>query len=104
MAIPVKPLLVEGESLHNLVPEFSIQQFSWDTRSIQPGDTFLCLSGENFDGHKFARKAVDAGASAVIADLNSEIDLTELPLIQVKNTQDFLWRMASFKETDLQVK
>ena len=95
--IPVKPLLVKDESLHNLVPEFTIKQFSWDTRSIQPGDTFLCLSGENYDGHKFARKAVDAGASAVIADLSSEIDLSGLPLIQVKNTQDFLWRMASFQ-------
>lgn len=96
-SIPVNPLLEKDEALYNLVPEFSINQFSWDTRSIEPGDTFLCLSGENFDGHKFAQKAVDAGAVAVIADLSSEIDLTGLPLIQVKNTQDFLWRMARFQ-------
>jgi UDP-N-acetylmuramoyl-tripeptide--D-alanyl-D-alanine ligase len=33
-----------------------------DTRSIQPGDFFLPLSGEHFDGHDYLEKAFEAGA------------------------------------------
>jgi UDP-N-acetylmuramoyl-tripeptide--D-alanyl-D-alanine ligase len=33
-----------------------------DTRSIQPGDFFLPLSGERFDGHDYLEKAFEAGA------------------------------------------
>lgn len=39
-----------------------------DTRSIQPGDTFLALRGEHFDGHAFVRDAVSKGAAAVVVE------------------------------------
>lgn len=39
-----------------------------DTRAIEPGDTFLALRGEHFDGHAYAREAVLKGAVAVIVD------------------------------------
>lgn len=39
-----------------------------DTRSIAPGDTFLALRGENFDGHHYVREAVAKGAVALIVD------------------------------------
>ena len=39
-----------------------------DTRSIEPGDTFLALRGERFDGHAFVSQALERGAAAVIVD------------------------------------
>lgn len=39
-----------------------------DTRSIEPGDTFLALRGERFDGHAYAGEAMAKGASAVVVD------------------------------------
>jgi UDP-N-acetylmuramoyl-tripeptide--D-alanyl-D-alanine ligase len=40
-----------------------------DTRLLEPGDTFLALRGERFDGHAFVRDAFAAGAvAAVVAD------------------------------------
>ncbi len=39
-----------------------------DTRAIVPGDTFLALRGERFDGHRFVDEAVVKGAVAVIID------------------------------------
>lgn len=39
-----------------------------DTRSIAPGDTFLALRGENFDGHDYVRDALAKGAVALIVD------------------------------------
>lgn len=39
-----------------------------DTRTIERGDVFLALRGENFDGHAYTGDAVGKGAAAVIVD------------------------------------
>ncbi len=41
---------------------------STDSRSIKPGQVFLALRGERFDGHAFIADAVHAGAGMVIVD------------------------------------
>ncbi len=41
---------------------------STDTRSITPGDTFLALRGERFDGHEFVADAARRGAAMLIVD------------------------------------
>ena len=35
------------------VLERQISGFSIDSRTVQPGDTFIAIQGENFDGHQF---------------------------------------------------
>lgn len=47
--------------------EFTYESISTDSRSVQPGDLFLAISGEKFDGNNFAKMAYDAGAVAVIS-------------------------------------
>jgi UDP-N-acetylmuramoyl-tripeptide--D-alanyl-D-alanine ligase len=37
-----------------------------DTRTLVPGDTFLALRGERFDGHRFVGEAIAKGARGVI--------------------------------------
>lgn len=48
-----------------------------DTRSLQPGEIFVALQGENFDGHDFVKTAVEKGASALVVSreltLNKDI-------------------------------
>ncbi|MGB6412911.1 MAG: UDP-N-acetylmuramoyl-tripeptide--D-alanyl-D-alanine ligase, partial [Candidatus Cybelea sp.] len=39
-----------------------------DTRSLESGDAFLALRGENFDGHDFAGEAVRRGAAVLVVD------------------------------------
>ncbi len=39
-----------------------------DTRTIERGDVFLALRGENFDGHAYTGDAIGKGAAAVIVD------------------------------------
>jgi len=39
-----------------------------DTRTIEPGDTFVALRGERFDGHDFTAEAVRRGAALLIVD------------------------------------
>ncbi|MEL6843898.1 MAG: Mur ligase family protein, partial [Bacteroidota bacterium] len=44
------------------------QKICTDTRKVKPGDIFLALKGDRFNGNTFAAKALDAGAVAVVVD------------------------------------
>lgn len=50
------------------VPSIDITGISSDSRNIQPGDLFIAYHGSKFDGHSFARDAINAGAVAVCAE------------------------------------
>lgn len=41
---------------------------STDARTIEPGDTFLALRGERFDGHDFLAQAIARGAAMLVVD------------------------------------
>jgi UDP-N-acetylmuramoyl-tripeptide--D-alanyl-D-alanine ligase len=64
----------------------SVDGISTDTRSLNPGQVFLALRGERFDGHEFVRAALKQGAIAAIVDTAWDQFEPELPLLQVENT------------------
>ncbi|MBS9336351.1 UDP-N-acetylmuramoyl-tripeptide--D-alanyl-D-alanine ligase [Fructobacillus papyrifericola] len=45
----------------------AVEGVSFDSRTVQPGDLFVALVGEN-DGHNFIQMALDKGARAVLAE------------------------------------
>ena len=47
--------------------KLSLRAVSTDTRALRPGDCFVALEGERFDGHDFIARAVEEGASAIVA-------------------------------------
>ncbi|MEL6772552.1 MAG: UDP-N-acetylmuramoyl-tripeptide--D-alanyl-D-alanine ligase, partial [Bacteroidota bacterium] len=47
--------------------------FSTDTRTIQPGDTFVAIRGETHDGHDFVAQAAAKGAIGVVAERAVEV-------------------------------
>ncbi|WP_414579092.1 UDP-N-acetylmuramoyl-tripeptide--D-alanyl-D-alanine ligase [Anabaena sp. CCY 9402-a] len=55
-----------------------------DSRIIKPGEVFLALRGEKFDGHEFVPTAIAQGAIAAIVDFDYENP--RVPVLQVKNT------------------
>ena len=57
-----------------------------DTRTIQGGEVFLALRGENFDGHQFVEKARDLGAIVAVVDRAWEGKVPNFPLLRVDNT------------------
>ncbi len=69
--------------------EFS--QVSTDTRSIQPGDFFVALQGENFDGHQYIDTAKQAGAVAAMVSRTQEVELAQ---VKVADTRLGLGAMA----------
>jgi UDP-N-acetylmuramoyl-tripeptide--D-alanyl-D-alanine ligase len=57
-----------------------------DTRTLEPGDTFLALRGEHFDGHDFAAEAVRRGAAMLILD-RLEARAGRIPVMLVGQTR-----------------
>ncbi len=43
-----------------------IRRVSTDTRTLQKGDIFFALDGENYDGHNFVEQAILNGAAGVV--------------------------------------
>jgi len=39
-----------------------------DSRQLQPGQVFIALVGDSFDGHRFVAAAIEAGAAAVLCN------------------------------------
>lgn len=68
------------------------QAVNTDTRTIQPGDLFIALRGEHFDGHAFVAEAAAKGA---VAALVSEPVETALPLLRVADTRLALGRLGA---------
>ena len=64
--------------------EQRVKRISTDTRTIRPGDIFLALEGERFDGHKFVEQAISAGAIAAIT--RKGIIKGDSPRIEVADT------------------
>jgi UDP-N-acetylmuramoyl-tripeptide--D-alanyl-D-alanine ligase len=69
---------------------------STDTRSIAPGDLFVALKGENFDGHEYVRQALAQGAAAGMVESTwAEAQDDDLPLIAVQDTRRALGELAA---------
>ena len=41
---------------------------STDTRTLQPGDLFIAIKGERFNGHTFLDQACAAGAAGALVE------------------------------------
>jgi UDP-N-acetylmuramoyl-tripeptide--D-alanyl-D-alanine ligase len=79
-----------------------------DSRTIGPGELFVAIRGERFDGHEFVMTALERGAAGAVVErkwiegLGAEGSRTEngdaqedLPLIPVDDTRIALGRLAA---------
>ena len=67
---------------------------STDTRVLAPGDLFVALAGERFDGHDFVGDAFQRGAAAALVAADRAATLAG-PLIAVPDTQAALLALAA---------
>lgn len=72
------------------------ESVSTDTRTVGPGQLFVALSGERFDGHHFVAQAFERGAAAAMVQ-NSQADSLQAlgPLLVVEDTRLGLGALAS---------
>ena len=75
----------------------SFSGVSTDSRTIAPGELFVALRGEHFDGHHYvaAAQARGAAAAVVASDAVDRLRPTGLPLIVVAETRLSLGALAA---------
>ena len=67
-----------------------------DSRAVQPGQLFIPLVGERFDGHAYISKALDGGAAGCLTAAAPETLLPGKLYIQVADTRLALKALASW--------
>ncbi len=77
-----------GGQLRQAPTGVRINGVSIDSRTILPGEVFIALRGERFDGHDFLAAAVDRGATTLVVE--QEIPLASFPGVAVIVVPDTL--------------
>ncbi len=81
-------------SLINGDRELRIGGISTDTRRLRPGDCFLALTGERFDGHCFIPSALERGARAFIVSCGRREDFPATDGVAVIEVSDTLFALG----------
>lgn len=59
-------------------PETQIMDIQYDSRTVAVGSLFVALQGNDFDGHDFVANAVENGASAILVEEQSTVDVPQI--------------------------
>ena len=57
-----------------------------DSRKVEPGNLFLCISGYQTDGHTYIPKALEAGATALVVEKDVEVP-AEITVVKVEDAR-----------------
>ncbi len=82
--------------------ERTLEKVCTDSRSVKPGDIFVALKGDNFDGHDFALQAVEKGCGCLVVSQMIKKEVAgDVPLVIVADTQKALGDLASYRRQNL---
>ncbi len=84
LAKPIKHVLYGEDTV--------VGSLCYNSRKVQPGDVFCCVTGTFADGHAFAKQAIDAGAAALVVEHRLPF---EIPQLLVDNTRIAMAEMAA---------
>ncbi len=68
-------------------PDAVVTGVSYDSREIEPGYLFVCIDGFNWDGHDFAKQAVEKGARVLVVQRDIEVDSKDVTIVKVKDSR-----------------
>ena len=71
-------------------PGTEIRGLAYHTRDVADGTLFFCVPGLRFDGHAFADKAVEAGASALVCERDTGQPVTQVLVPSVRRAMALL--------------
>ncbi len=60
--------------------------YSIDSRTLNPGDLFIAIPGERFDGHEYVEEALDKGAAGALVQTGKRVDGDPRRLLHVDDT------------------
>lgn len=95
-------------NLNNLEIGFEFNGISIDTRTIEKGQAFIAIEGENHDGHSFIESAIEKGTSIIFGsakwfDKNREI-VKNIPFVSAKSGLSCLHKLAAFHRAKFNTK
>lgn len=81
--------LVEDCMIKRIIgdPDIEISGLQAHSGSVQPGDLFLCISGNRVDGHGYIQQAVENGCAAILAEKEVEKRDESIPIVIVPDTR-----------------
>jgi len=82
---------------------FKATGISMDSRTVQPGEIFIAISGKVFNGHNFVEKALEDGAAAAIVKEGFELE-TDRPLVYVKDIDKALEDLGRYSRNRTKAK
>ena len=62
-----------------------ITGLAYDSRAVQPGSLFFCVSGFRSDGHEYAPQAIAQGAAALVVERPLGLGVPELLVDSVRS-------------------
>ncbi|MFT3903466.1 MAG: UDP-N-acetylmuramoyl-tripeptide--D-alanyl-D-alanine ligase [Niabella sp.] len=87
------------EKLYEIYTQYP--QVQTDTRKLQTGDIFFALKGPNFNGNKFARQAIEAGAAYSVID-EKEFEIPGKTIL-VDDVMSTLQELAHYHRRQFQI-
>ena len=67
------------------VENITVEKLAQDSRKVVPNTMFFCIEGVTVDGHQFAGKAKELGASVFVASKSIKEQVGDSPVIYVKD-------------------
>jgi len=96
---------VNGKLISRVCVCCSILGVSINSREIKPGDCFVAIKGEKFNGHDYLDSAFDAGANcAIVSTFVGENVPDGKCVILVDDTTEALGKLAAFHRNNLSAK
>lgn len=97
---------VDGELIGALDAEQQsyFTSISTDSRTLKAGALYIAIKGENFDGHKFIKQAIQQGAIAVLLSEIEFVDDLPVPGVLVDDTRIAFGLFAKWHRLQMPVK
>ena len=93
---------MSNNSISSLYQKFqAFPQVCTDTRNIKPNAIFFALKGDNFNGNKFAKQAIEAGCSYAVID-EKEFQSDEKHIL-VEDVLQCLQQLANYHRKQLNI-
>lgn len=66
----------------------------YDSRKVNQGDLFVCVKGYEVDGHKYAKSAIEKGATTIVCEDDIECDVENVNIIKVEDSRKALAQIS----------
>ena len=71
-----------------------IKNINYDSRKVAKDDIFVCVKGFQVDGHKFAKTAIEKGATVIVCEEDIETDNQDITIIKVSDSRKALAQIS----------